>query len=194
MDYVILDNTQSINNTGGFSRVYGGTGSSSNPSLSFTDHYYQWTARFNNDYNAPSSTDTPNILINDPKLLSKYKTIEIHYYRIQYSQRSYGAQGIRADFYNSSDQNIGNIFNAFITSSGTQTKEDTVEVEIPKNATKIKFQVASNNDDGSSYTTCRVYSIILKHRKGAKLGDKDVEVYLGTKPIDSIFLGDKEVG
>jgi hypothetical protein len=193
-DYVILDNTQAINITGGFSRVYGGTGSSGNPSLAFTSNYYQWRASFNAEYNAPSSTDTPNIFINNPKLLSKYKTVEIHYYRTQYSERSFGQQGIRADFYNSNGQNIGNIFNAFITAAGTQTTEQTVEVAIPDNATQIKFNVASNNDGSSSNTTCRVYSIILKHRKGAKLGELDCEVYKGETEITDIFLGETEIG
>ena len=193
-DYVILDNTQAIDITGGFSRVYGGTGSSGNPSLTKTNNYYQWYAYFNHDYNAPSSTDTPNIFINNPKLLSKYKTVEVHYYRTQYSERSYAPQGIKADFYNASGQNIGNIFDATITSSGTQTTDQTVEITIPKNATQIKFFVRSNNDRNSSNTTCRIYSIFLKHRKGAKIGDKDCEVYKGSKEITDIFLGETEIG
>lgn len=193
-DYVILDNTQQINNTGGFYRTYGGTGSSGNPSLSYTDYYYQWRASYNAEYNAPSSLDTPNIFINDAKLLSKYKTVEIHYYRTQFSERSYGSQGIRADFYDSTGTNIGNIFDAFIKASGTQTVEQTVEVTIPNNATQIKFNCAANNDRSSSNTTCRIYSIILKHRKGAKLGDKDCEVYLGETEIADIYLGETEIG
>ena len=191
-DYIVLDNTQAIDNTGGFSRTFGGTGSNSNPSLTYTNNYYQWRASFNAEYNAPGCTDTPNIFLNDPKLLTKYKTIEIHYYRTQYSQRSYGSQGMRVKFYSSADADLGTVFDSYIKSSGTKTEEQTVEVEKPKNATKIKVQVGANNDNNDSSTTCRIYSIILKHKKGTKLGDTDCEVFLGEEEVGNIYLGQTE--
>jgi hypothetical protein len=192
-DYVILDNTQAIDITGGFNRVITGSGSTSNPSLTKTNNYYQWSASMNAEYNAPGCKDTPNIFINNPKLLSKYKQLQIKYYRYAWSSRAYTPQGIASYFYKGSTQKT-EIFNAFTGASGTQEKTETVTVDIPDDVDNIKIHIGGQNATQGANTTCRVYQIILKHRKGAKLGDKDCEVYLGTTEITDIYLGTKEIG
>lgn len=89
--------------------------------------------------------------------------------------------------------NVGTIFYAKLRQSGSTSTSGTAEIEIPKNATQIYFDVNANNDDNPSNVTCQVSDITLvEKRVSAKLGETDVsEVYLGSTEISELFLGDR---
>lgn len=194
-EYVILQQSSTTDLTGGFNNTYTGTGSSSNPTLRYENGLYRWRAAFNNDYNSPGVSSFPKIFIENTKLLQKYRKIRITYKVTQYSPRAYNYQGIEAHFCDSDGKDISTIFYAKYKEAGTTTHSDTVEVEIPKNATRIRFHANANNDDNPSNAISDISEITLVGKRvTAWLGTKEVvEVYLGNKEITGLYKGDKEL-
>lgn len=155
--YVLLDS--SVDNTGGFSSTYSGTGSSSNPSQNRSGTAYYWYGTKNAEYNGPGRTSSMNYLINNPSFLSQFSTVEITYSYDSYSgQNGYGGYawaGVGSSQYSPRVK-------GYDWSLRNSSRSGTISISLTSSDKYIIFGTGASNNDNARVTH-KVTKIVLKN-------------------------------